>query len=589
MNLVFDANFFIALENTNNLNQLPDIRKILKQENTNIHTTQSVIDEVNMGRLPVEKVKQFIDKSEQVNRSDAEYKTIKREAIGKGYITGEKTDTDFEIIYHAKKLSEQDETRIITDDQGIEDTVEKNLRTPNLRVVKPFDFLSMLAAKAPTQTQKNELLLTATETAGYFLYSRARVGRSITPIIYKILETTRQIVQETEQIPRLPPKMNQALQKIMTGQTLDKNEEKELTELQPIPQLLKKLNEIEEPGELENLTVQIAWQLTLKGKQLTPQIHLPLRLTVQQQMFQAQIRNVAKNLEQGQLQEALNNITNALALYHAHTPENLENTLALAAVLQLANKEIEKAENTINQVLEQKTVLTPQLKQIQNLIRAAKGETLPPDANPEYLLNAAQDLHTLGNTEHPPRILEAILELEAPPITKTEAAHCLLNYCRLLEQVTETTMKKLMKTIPEEELRNQTKAPLDKALRIENPTPIQECPKYYSQPMYILQTTEQQNEVQVKAWHPVLKSVILLCIPSRCSPEIANATTIKITRGTIKTSVNIIKTREQSTSNHRNQPRHPNSDNQKKTTNNTLKPNGSGNLLNLFQNQSKNN
>lgn len=544
MNLVFDANFLIALENTNNLDQLQEIRNILKQYNIGIYTTQSVLDEVNQGRLPVGKVKQFIDKSEPVNKSEAEFKTIKKEAIRRGYISGEKNETDLEVIYLAKKFSEHEETQIVTDDQGIEDTVTNILRNHQLHIIKPFNLLSMVASKAPTQNQRDKLLLTATETAAYFIQYRLRAGRSISSIIHRILETTRQIVQRTEQTPSLPPKINQALQKIMIGEEPDKNEMRELTVLQPLPDLLKKLSQVEEPSELENLTTEIAWQLTLKAKQLTPEYHLPLQLIFQQKMFQAQIRATAKNLEQGEVQKALTNITNALAQYHAHTPENLENTLALVAVIQLANKEIQKAENTLNQILQQKTEPTPQLKQIRYLILAAKGEPLPPDADPQYLLNAAQDLHTLGNTEHPPRILEAILELEAPPITKTEAAHCLLNYCRLSEQLTETTIQKLRKTIPEEQLRNQTKAPLDKALRIENPTPIQECPKIYNQPMYILQTTEQQNEVQVKSWHPTLKSTMLICIPNRCSPQIANATTIKITNGKIKTSVNITKTRE---------------------------------------------
>ncbi|WXG39446.1 MAG: hypothetical protein WED07_01205 [Candidatus Freyarchaeum deiterrae] len=551
MNLVFDANFFMALENTNNINQLSDIRNIIKQENNmNIYTTKSVLDEVDQGRLPVVKVKQFIDKSEQVNRYNEEFKTIKNEAIRKGYISGDKSDTDFEIVYFAKKLSEQGETQIVTDDQGIEETVTNNLRIPNLRVIKPFNFLSILSSKAPTQNQKNQLLLAATGTAGYFIQWRARSGRSISPIVQKILETTRQILQQTEQqVPTLPPRITQALQKIIMGEETDREEEKELNIFQPIPNLLKKLNQIGEPNELENLSIEIAWQLTLKENQLRPEFHLSLVLIIQQEMFQAQIRAAAKNLEQGEVQKALTNITNALGLYHAHTIENLESTLALAAVLQLANKEIEKAENTINQILQQQTTTKPTtntLKQIQNLIKAAKGEPLPPDADTQYLLNTVQDLHTLGNTEHPPQILEAILELETTQITKTEAAHCLLNYCRLQEdeEATETTMKKLKETLPEEELRNQTKSPLDKALRIETLTPIEECPKPYCQPMYILQTTQQQNEIQVKAWHPALKSALLIRLPKKCTPEIANATTIKITKGKIKTNQNITQTRE---------------------------------------------
>lgn len=544
MNLVFDANFFIALENTNSMEELQGIRGILKRENMGIYTTRSVLEEVDQGRLSVVKVKQFIDKSEAVNRYEAGFKNLKREAVRRGYISGEKSDTDLEVLYLGQRLSEQEETRIVTDDQGIEETVINILRNPKLRVIKPFNFLTMVASKAPTQQQKNRLLLTATEIAGYFIHYRVRAGRSISSIIHRILETTRQIVQRTELVPRLPPRINQALQKIMMGEELDKNEERELTVLQPLPNLLKKLSRMGEPDELEDLTAEIAWQLTLKSKQLTPEYHLPLQLIFQQKMFQAQIRAAAKNLERGQLREALTNVTNALGLYHAHTPENLETTLGLAAVLQLANKELQKAENTLNQILEEKTAPSPQIKQIRSLILAAKGGPLPSDADPEYLLSAAQDLHTLGNTEYPPRILEAILALEAPQIAKTEAAHCLLNYCRLQEHVSETTIEKLRKTVPEEELRNQTKAPLDKALRIKTPTPIQECPKHYNQPMYILQTIEQQNEVQVKAWHPILKSVVLLCLPKRCSPDVANATTIKITDGKIKTNVNITKVRE---------------------------------------------
>ncbi|MEX2705934.1 MAG: hypothetical protein Q6352_011815, partial [Candidatus Freyrarchaeum guaymaensis] len=34
------------------------------------------------------------------------------------------------------------------------------------------------------------------------------------------------------------------------------------------------------------------------------------------------------------------------------------------------------------------------------------------------------------------------------------------------------------------------------------------------------------------------------CLPKRCSPDVANATTIKITDGKIKTNVNITKVRE---------------------------------------------
>ncbi|MEM3565244.1 MAG: tetratricopeptide repeat protein [Candidatus Jordarchaeaceae archaeon] len=545
MNLVFDANFFIALENTNNINQLRDIRTILKQENMGIYTTQSVLQEVDQGRLPIEKVKHFIDKSEPVNLSEPEYRNMKREAIKRGYISGEKGETDLEVIYLAKKLSEREETLIVTDDQGIEETVTNILRNPKLQIVKPFNLLSTVASKAPTQKQKSQLLLTATETASYFLQHRLRAGRSISPIIHKILETTRQIAQQTVQIPALPPRINQALQKIMNDEEPHKDETKELTILQPIPDLLKKLSQTEDPSELENLTAEIAWQLAQKTKQLTPETHLPLQILTQQKMFQAQIRAAAKNLEQGKPQEAQKNITNALGLYPAHTPENLENTLTLMAIIQLANQEIEKAQNTLNQILEQKTTPTPQTKQIQNLIQAARGEPLPKEADPEYLLKAAQDLHTLGNIEHPPKILEAILELEAPQITKTEAAHCLLNYCRLQDrELTETTMKKLEEILPEEELRDKTKAPLDKALKLENFTHIQGCPKPYTQTMYILQTTEQQNEIRVKAWHPTLKSVMLICLPKKCSTEIANATTIKITSGRIKTNLNIVQIRE---------------------------------------------
>lgn len=545
MNLVFDANFFIALENTNNIDQLQEIRNILKQENTGIYTTQSVLHEVDQGRLPIEKVKLFIDKAEQVNISEPEFKNIKREATKRGYISAEKSETDIEVLYLAKKLSEQEETHIVTDDQGIEETVTNILKSPQLHIVKPFNLLSTVASKAPTQEQRNQLLLTATETASYFLQHRLRAGRSISPIIHKILETTRQIVQKTAQIPTLPPRINQALQKIMNDEELDKNQEKELTILQPLPNLLKKLSQTEEPSELENLTTEIAWQLTQKTKQLTPEIHHPLQILTQQKMFQAQIRAAAKNLEQGKPQEAQKNITNTLGLYPAHTPENLENTLALMAIIQLANQEIEKAQNTLNQILKQNTVTTPQIKQIQNLILAATGQPLPPDTDPEYLLNAAQDLYTLGNTTHPPKILEAILELEAPQAAKTEAAHCLQNYCRLQDkEVTEKIMKKLGEILPEEELRDQTKAPLDKALKIENFTPIQQCPKPYNQPMYILQTTEQQNQIMVKAWHPTLKSVMLLRLPKKCSTEIANATTIKITSGKIRTNLNITQIRE---------------------------------------------
>lgn len=491
-NLIFDSNFFIALDNVNQSKYIPKIPEIVRSREIECYVTKGVLEELHR----IEKLIKLKYQVKKVDRNSSLYKEVREKAVRNRLIKPESV-VDPEVISLAIELhKEKGSVGIVTNDEGIKNMIE-NL-ADYIEHIEPTTFLVFLYGEIDDIEFKNAIK----EVNQYFVNYRIRRGREIDYIVNQIIDGALSAIDEMK-----------------ASTTIERVE---------IPEsIIESINTAEKCKE-------DPLRLEAKCEEILEQIHdfKEERVTnyAITYLIDYRLSNLKNHMEKGDILGALTNLEacHNLVAIKGGDREFFDNLNLLKGFLNLI---IGKYENAI-QLFKYIRTPSPFLRVgalisgiiLNEPIEGIKKEEI------EELDRWADDFWFLGNQELSLAIHETIFKVCGDE-SKEKLARKLLNRYRVIKkEIPEHTLHEIQEILGD--IRDRTFDKIDEKILCKVPTPVSEVNDVFLQEMEVSKTLDMGAFKMAIVWNEPLSSRIGIKIPADI--DISNAFSLRLKAGTVK-------------------------------------------------------
>jgi len=545
--LVLDANLFKALKLSGNLPALQVLKSLADDAGYQLVTSPTVFGESVTGKahaVPRGLLSAYVS-IHPVKMDTQLARNMQTEAIKAGVMPRAKAD--FELFLLAKELAQQHgSSSLVTNDEGIHRLAQHLQHFPGqVQVIEPVQVLTHFIMLCRTTGEEKILRKATKDLAKHFIHHRLQTQRDIDTIITALIGNIRPaaISPHARGLDAII-KTRRILAKAVQGLQLTPQETRDLEPFKKVAQCLREALGAGDPQERASPLSRISTELALAAQTLTPPVYTQLVTEVQPYLLQLHLLQFHSFFQQGDALAALAQLDLAaqstLPNLTGEGAEALAHIKLIKALLLLAMEQYPQAQELLEECHHLPCPIPDQLPLLQyvaSLATTPQGEmppTPPTQIDPEQLEQVAEDLQYLGNPQLASLIYAALLTNPTTPDThKKRIAHSLL-LCERTRHPNQPQFKQLLtRHLPQQELQDLTNKTLDRALRVTEPTPIEQAPTAWTQTMHVIEAQHSDKETRTRVWHPTLRSRLLIRTANP-QPQLLHTRTIRLTGGTIR-------------------------------------------------------